>query len=359
MGAMLYFETLTLKVVVQWTATLFTFVAFLAGIHSAHKIVKQGNTHEVSLVPYLSFFVGAVVWLKYGTLIHDPTIILVNIVGLCFQTVYIFIYYIYSLQKHFIYKQFAFAAAVVVPTLVYAKYLASSLAKATQVVGLVGCMLSLCSYCSPLATLSTVYMQFAAALAIILPMLAYCHYVAPTTAVAANVVGLIGSGLSIATFASPLATLVSLCALCLKTFSYVLVCLYRHARGERERVVLCWDVSSCTDYFILSYTARCDPFSLLTLVHWERAVLYLFVFQYEMAFTFWVCSCRVEYEGAAVDTFERRESEREVLYVCFCLYMWKSSSVSLVDVLLYWCGCLDGGVHVKEYINNVCDLLCA
>ncbi|XP_013420837.1 bidirectional sugar transporter SWEET5 isoform X2 [Lingula anatina] len=305
MGAMLYFETLTLKVVVQWTATLFTFVAFLAGIHSAHKIVKQGNTHEVSLVPYLSFFVGAVVWLKYGTLIHDPTIILVNIVGLCFQTVYIFIYYIYSLQK------------------------------------------------------STVYMQFAAALAIILPMLAYCHYVAPTTAVAANVVGLIGSGLSIATFASPLATLVSLCALCLKTFSYVLVCLYRHARGERERVVLCWDVSSCTDYFILSYTARCDPFSLLTLVHWERAVLYLFVFQYEMAFTFWVCSCRVEYEGAAVDTFERRESEREVLYVCFCLYMWKSSSVSLVDVLLYWCGCLDGGVHVKEYINNVCDLLCA
>ncbi|XP_013420838.1 sugar transporter SWEET1 isoform X3 [Lingula anatina] len=207
MGAMLYFETLTLKVVVQWTATLFTFVAFLAGIHSAHKIVKQGNTHEVSLVPYLSFFVGAVVWLKYGTLIHDPTIILVNIVGLCFQTVYIFIYYIYSLQKHFIYKQFAFAAAVVVPTLVYAKYLASSLAKATQVVGLVGCMLSLCSYCSPLATLSTVYMQFAAALAIILPMLAYCHYVAPTTAVAANVVGLIGSGLSIATFASPLATL--------------------------------------------------------------------------------------------------------------------------------------------------------
>ncbi|XP_013420839.1 sugar transporter SWEET1 isoform X4 [Lingula anatina] len=156
MGAMLYFETLTLKVVVQWTATLFTFVAFLAGIHSAHKIVKQGNTHEVSLVPYLSFFVGAVVWLKYGTLIHDPTIILVNIVGLCFQTVYIFIYYIYSLQKHFIYKQFAFAAAVVVPTLVYAKYLASSLAKATQVVGLVGCMLSLCSYCSPLATLRTV-----------------------------------------------------------------------------------------------------------------------------------------------------------------------------------------------------------
>lgn len=147
---------LDIKEAVSWLATVCTIGLYLTGIPICQKIITQGNTEDVSIVPFLTFFVNATLWCKYGTLIHDQTIILVNTCALIFQFVYLFIYYTYTSQKGLVQKQVAGACIFVFPILLYLRFLVSDITSAIEALGTICCILSVIAYASPLATVSEV-----------------------------------------------------------------------------------------------------------------------------------------------------------------------------------------------------------
>jgi len=62
-------------------------------------IYSKKSTGEVPFLPFLITFVNTSLWFGYGRLKQDPTIVLVNAIGVCLSFVYSLIYYYYSLQK--------------------------------------------------------------------------------------------------------------------------------------------------------------------------------------------------------------------------------------------------------------------
>lgn len=63
------------------------------------KIVKKGSTGDISPLSFLSGFLSVSLWLRYGFLIHDTSIILVNTVGATLFFSYVCVFFIYSIKK--------------------------------------------------------------------------------------------------------------------------------------------------------------------------------------------------------------------------------------------------------------------
>ena len=59
-----YMETETLKWGVSWLATISTIGLFLSGISLCLKVRKQGDTKDVTMVPFLITSANCAFWLK-------------------------------------------------------------------------------------------------------------------------------------------------------------------------------------------------------------------------------------------------------------------------------------------------------
>ncbi len=62
--------------------------------------VQQARTvGGLSCVPYLAGFTNCVLWLKYGMMLSESTIMTVNTVGAGLNAYYIFVYYSFSAER--------------------------------------------------------------------------------------------------------------------------------------------------------------------------------------------------------------------------------------------------------------------
>lgn len=61
--------------------TLFGILMSLAHFPQAYRIIKRKSADDISLITYIIFSIGAVVWLAYGLSISDMPIIASFIVG--------------------------------------------------------------------------------------------------------------------------------------------------------------------------------------------------------------------------------------------------------------------------------------
>lgn len=63
------------------------------------KIVQNKSTGDVSAFPFVSGCLSTSLWLRYGFLIEDRSLILVNTVGATLFFAYVVTFYIYSIKK--------------------------------------------------------------------------------------------------------------------------------------------------------------------------------------------------------------------------------------------------------------------
>lgn len=91
-------------------------------------------------------------WLLYGMLIHDKSIIIVNAFGSSLQYFYAFTYYIFSVKKNIIVKQMLLALAFISSMYLY-WFVAEDVALVTQRIGFISCAFTILFFASPLTML--------------------------------------------------------------------------------------------------------------------------------------------------------------------------------------------------------------
>jgi len=148
-------ETETLKWLISWMATVSTIGLFLSGVSLCQKVMRQGDTKDVTMAPFLITSANCAFWLKYGLLRNDSTLVVVNATGLLLEICYLTYYYSYTgiSSRRTVTKQiFAFYAIFCV-VFYGATYMSSA---PLLSIGYVGSCTAMGVYAAPLATVAKV-----------------------------------------------------------------------------------------------------------------------------------------------------------------------------------------------------------
>ncbi|GBP43813.1 Sugar transporter SWEET1 [Eumeta japonica] len=98
-------------------AGIVTIGQMFSGTFMCYDMYKQGDTGGMGVMPFLGGFIMGVLNLKYGYMIRDDTMILVNFVGLALSIIYLMVYFNYAQDKVTVWAKMglggAFAAAVI------------------------------------------------------------------------------------------------------------------------------------------------------------------------------------------------------------------------------------------------------
>lgn len=94
-------------------------------------------------------------WLKYGTLTNERTVILVNIIGTFLFFVYTLTYYVFTVNKKSILKQFSIVSLILVLASFYTQYELNA-EQATQTIGVLCCAVTVVFFAAPFTMLQHV-----------------------------------------------------------------------------------------------------------------------------------------------------------------------------------------------------------
>ncbi|KAF4525337.1 hypothetical protein B566_EDAN013193 [Ephemera danica] len=84
------------KDLVAAVASITTILQFFSGVFVCQDIKKKGTSGQDSVIPFLGGCVIGALNLKYGLLLGDPAMVVVNIVGLLFNLGYLLFFFSYS-----------------------------------------------------------------------------------------------------------------------------------------------------------------------------------------------------------------------------------------------------------------------
>ncbi|CAM9934526.1 unnamed protein product [Lampetra fluviatilis] len=170
----------TLRTVLLAVASVCTILSFLSGLYGPRtapvsrvsqqlarkyvksyfsiclKIKQKGSTLGLSMFPFVSLCVSCTLWLRYGLLLGDPTIVYVNAVGASIGVLYSIIFYVNTPHKRSLYRTMVGPALLLYAVLLYVKYLAEDEDAARPHLGMVCTLWTVVNYGSPLATLAEV-----------------------------------------------------------------------------------------------------------------------------------------------------------------------------------------------------------
>lgn len=146
----------TLRTVLLAVASVCTILSFLSGFSICLKIKQKGSTMGLSMFPFVSLCVSCTLWLRYGLLLGDPTIVYVNAVGASIGVLYSIIFYVNTPHKRSLYRTMVGPALLLYAVLLYVKYLAEDEDAARPPLGMVCTLWTVVNYGSPLATLAEV-----------------------------------------------------------------------------------------------------------------------------------------------------------------------------------------------------------
>ncbi|KAL8560390.1 hypothetical protein ACOMHN_006121 [Nucella lapillus] len=147
---------MALEDVLGLAASAASILCQLVGLQICMKIVQKGGTDLISPVPFISFFLNAALWVKYGLLQNNSNLVLTNSVGAVLQMIYTFIFYVYTSRKSHMHRLLVVAALILFSPLLYLQYLGQDLGAASYSLGMVCCCLTVATYMSPLASLKDV-----------------------------------------------------------------------------------------------------------------------------------------------------------------------------------------------------------
>jgi len=134
-------------------ATITTIAQFLTGITVCQKYIKNGTTGESSSAPFVMGALNACCWFKYGLMIQDTTVILVNFVGATLMSAYTICFYYYCTRRLSLQKQIVSAFSFYVTLNLYLTFGESDASSGRYMCGLVASGFAIGFFASPLATL--------------------------------------------------------------------------------------------------------------------------------------------------------------------------------------------------------------
>lgn len=137
------------------TATISTIIQFCTGIIVCLSIRRNGGSGDISGFPFIAGVLGCSLWLRYGMLLMDNAMIVVNFVGLVLQLGYTAMFYKYSTAKSAYLKQVAIVGSIVSCTMIYVA-MEPNIDSAKFRLGLVCCATTLIFCSAPLASLGDV-----------------------------------------------------------------------------------------------------------------------------------------------------------------------------------------------------------
>lgn len=137
------------------TASICQILQFLAGVLVCRKIVKSGTTGNSSALSFVTCYTSCLMWMKYGMLIGDQFILLVNLFGATLQACYVYVFILYSVKKNKTIKQMIAATCFLATVYVYSFY-EDDKALAAKYVGFLSCTVTVLFFASPLTTMAMV-----------------------------------------------------------------------------------------------------------------------------------------------------------------------------------------------------------
>jgi len=143
------------KQLLSVTATISTIIQFMTGLIVCWSISKKGASGDISGFPFLAGVLGCSLWLRYGMLLDDWAMIVVNTVGVTLQLGYTILFYYYATQKVQFQKQVIVVLSIIVATNIYVQW-EQDVEESKFRLGLLGCATTLVFCSAPLASLGDV-----------------------------------------------------------------------------------------------------------------------------------------------------------------------------------------------------------
>jgi solute carrier family 50 protein (sugar transporter) len=138
--------------IIAYIATVLTILSFLSGLSICLNIYRKGSTNEFSAFPFIAGVLCTTLWLRYGFILNDMTMIFVNSVGVVLQSLYLIWFYAFTLKRETLTKQIVLLLAF----LVMAYIIGQSREDPKTLAGTLACISSLVFCGSPLASVSDV-----------------------------------------------------------------------------------------------------------------------------------------------------------------------------------------------------------
>lgn len=132
--------------VISKSACCATLCQLLSGCLLCRKYIKQGNTKNDSSFPYVVGFISSSLWMYYGILTANETLIFMNIIGCTLFLSYLLVFYVYTSFKHLVRKQLLFTLILIVLLLMYIQLETDPNVLKSRI-GLIGSMVGI-SFCA-------------------------------------------------------------------------------------------------------------------------------------------------------------------------------------------------------------------
>lgn len=143
------------KDIIATSASVCTILQFFTGILVCQKYVQNGTTGDSSPFPFVSGFLSSCIWLRYGFLLQDPSLIIVNTIGASLQLAYVVTFYFYTITKSVVVKQMLAVTAGVMVLLCYTQY-ETDMDRTKTHVGFVASLVTILFFAAPLTMLAHV-----------------------------------------------------------------------------------------------------------------------------------------------------------------------------------------------------------
>ncbi|XP_043256047.1 sugar transporter SWEET1 isoform X1 [Colletes gigas] len=137
------------------TASICTVLQFLAGVLVCRKIIKNGTTGNSSALAFVTCYTSCVLWMRYGTLIEDRFILVVNIFGTILQASYVCVFILYSVKRLKTVKQMI-AATLFLGIVYFYSFYEDDQVIAAKYVGFFSCTVTVLFFASPLIMMAHV-----------------------------------------------------------------------------------------------------------------------------------------------------------------------------------------------------------
>ncbi|XP_053684914.1 sugar transporter SWEET1 [Sabethes cyaneus] len=148
-------DGLSLKDILAATATISTVLQFSTGSIICLRYIRKKSTGETSGFPFVSGFLSCFLWLYYGIITREHTLIFVNTIGSVLFFSYIVTYFIFSVNKGAVIRQTSAACSFILACTIYSNYEAE-VEKVVKVIGLICCCVGVLFFASPLTKLAHV-----------------------------------------------------------------------------------------------------------------------------------------------------------------------------------------------------------
>lgn len=144
-----------LKDFVGTSASICTILQLLVPIWICRKYIQQGNTGETSSLPFAIGLLSSSLWLLYGILQKEASLMVVNSIGVILQIGYLAVFWKNTEEKKYVYYQLGSILSVLVLVFIYVA-LDTFPERRLNRVGFICCVITIAFFAAPLSQLQSV-----------------------------------------------------------------------------------------------------------------------------------------------------------------------------------------------------------